>query len=193
VCDDNLDQIKDRISFDYNIHNKNFSSLRHFIQKFNIMLQLNKEIHKPIISCIFHSIKETKDKMLFCLTSKFIFIYLLNDIEELYSHYLKSDEFKLSIMNDLNYLSKMIDEFKFNNQLLNNYMYEYIGLLFENRSWISMNEKYVNILNLPCNPFFKQFLKDKNIKRKDLLLNITYVFVDSDTSKNYSYFKTIKN
>jgi hypothetical protein len=117
----------------------------------------------------------------------------LNDIEELYSHYLKSDEFKLSIMNDLNYLSKMIDEFKFNNQLLNNYMYEYIGLLFENRSWISMNEKYVNILNLPCNPFFKQFLKDKNIKRKDLLLNITYVFVDSDTSKNYSYFKTIKN
>jgi hypothetical protein len=125
------------------------------------------------------------------MTNKAFYMFLYKNVKSLYKAYIKSDKYRQSVIHTLNYTSRIIDEFRHNNKILSNMIFDYIILCYENWHWLTMNEHYRARLNIPQALHFKAFLNDRQISISDILPNVhvTYTHFHRPT-KSFSYYKT---
>lgn len=126
------------------------------------------------------------------MVNKTMYINLFHKVRHLYEMYLDSDKFKYNVINYLNKSSNIIDQFKWNNKLLTNMMFEYIITCYENWAWLTMEESYKQRLKLPKSKHFTGFLKEHGIGMHDVLPPIEFHYTHHHRpTKTYTYYKTI--
>lgn len=126
------------------------------------------------------------------MVNKTMYINLFHRVKRMYDLYTKSDKFKTNAVNYLNKTSNIIDQFKWNNKLLTNMMFDYVITCYENWSWLTMNDSYKERLNLPKSKHFAFFLKEHGIAMHDILPPVEFHYTHQHRpTKTYTYYKTI--
>ena len=126
------------------------------------------------------------------MLNKTLYVNLFHKVQHMYNVYIKSDKYKSSVLTYLNKTSHIIDQFKWNNKLLTNLMYQYLISCYENWSWLTMNDKYKQQLIFPKSKHFSYFLKDHGIAMHDVLPPIEFHYTHQHRpTKSYTYYKTI--
>lgn len=126
------------------------------------------------------------------MVNKTMYINLFPRVNMMYELFLNSDKYKIHIVNHLNKASHIIDQFKWNNKLLSNMMFDYIITCYENWSWLTMNDSYKQQLKFPKSKHFMNFLKEHFISMHDILPPIEFHYTHQHRpTKSYTYFKTI--
>lgn len=99
----------------------------------------------------------------------------------------------ITIINEMNTLARLIDEFEYNNNILHNKMYDYIIHCYKHWSWISIEEQYKCKLNIPTSKYFEDFLVKKFLKIYDILpnyhTNYTHFHHQSQSASGYKSIK----
>lgn len=135
---------------------------------------------------------DLRDLMNLQLTNKSMYVACFPKVHELYESYIKSDKYRRSVIRELNSVGYMINQFQWKNKILENKIYEYLIMCYENWSWITL-DNYKNDLQLPTSAHFTRFLKEHGIKIHELLPAIEFHYTHHHRpTKSYTYFKTIK-
>ena len=99
----------------------------------------------------------------------------------------------ISTLNEMNTLARLINEFKYNNNILHNKMYDFIIHCYTNWSWISMDEQYKSKLIIPSSKYFKMFLSSKHLKINDMLPKYSTKYTHfHHQSQSFSGYKSIE-
>lgn len=146
----------------------------------------------PIVLSHCAQLFEPKELVQLQTVSKSTYLALFPVLHELYQQYLKSDKYRLRVLNEMNHLSYMIDQFKWQNKILNNKMYEYVILCYENWSWITL-DNHTQQLQVPSSNHFVKFLQEHGIQIHEILPNIEFHYTHHHRpTKSFTYYKTIK-
>ena len=126
------------------------------------------------------------------MINKTMYVNLFHKVQYFYDNYIHSNKFKLNVITYLNKTSNIIDQFKWNNKLLTNMMFDYLITCYENWSWLTMNDSYKQRLKLPKSKHFTGFLKEHGIAMHDVLPPIEFHYTHQHRpTKTYTYYKTI--
>jgi hypothetical protein len=126
------------------------------------------------------------------MVNKTMYVNLFHRVRHIYERYINSDKFKNNVVVYLNKTSNIIDQFKWNNKLLTNMMFDFIIACYENWSWLSMDDSYKQRLELPKSKHFTSFLKEHGIAMHDVLPPIEFHYTHQHRpTKTYTYYKTI--
>jgi hypothetical protein len=136
---------------------------------------------------------ENQDVIHLCLTNRMVFKQLAPMIDTRYDLYVKSDPYKSRVVLELNKLSFMIDQFKFNNKILTNLMFEYLMGIYEHWAWIVFEEHYNRQVQSPRSKHFLSFLNEKCLTMNDILPTVHFNYTHQHRpTKQFSYFKTMQ-
>jgi hypothetical protein len=135
---------------------------------------------------------ENRDILHLCITNKVMFTQFSPMIDTRYNTYIKSDKYKSRVVLELNKLSFMIDQFKFNNKILTNLMFDYLMGIYEHWAWIVFDESYYLKVKPPGSKHFSFFLNEKRLTMNDILPTVRFNYTHHHRpTKQFSYFKTI--
>jgi hypothetical protein len=135
---------------------------------------------------------DPKDLVHLQMTNRSLYVTLYPHVERLYSLFVKSDKYRGNVIRELNELAYMINQFKWVNKILNNKMYEYLILCYENWSWITL-DNYKQLLIVPNSKHFSRFMQDRGIRMNELLPNVEFHYTHHHRpTKSFTYYKTIK-
>ena len=119
--------------------------------------------------------------------NKQLYLQLFPVVNNLYHKFIEDNDIKK--IKSMNNLALIIDQFKYNNNMLKSKMYQYIILCYENWSIISLNEYLKSNLLIPTTIFFKDFLAERNINMRDILpeckMSYTHYHHQSKTSSGF--------
>jgi len=135
---------------------------------------------------------ENPDILHLCITNKSMFTKLSPMVDTRYNLYIKSNKFKSRVVLELNKLSFMIDQFKFNNKILTKLMFDYLMSIYEHWAWIVFDESYNQQLKPPGSKHFSSFLHEKRLRLTDILPTIRFNYTHQHRpTKQFAYFKTM--
>jgi hypothetical protein len=142
--------------------------------------------------CVVGRYLENKDVVNLSLASKTLCIDLSTLVDTRYDEYVKSDKYKSHVILELNKMSFMIDQFKYNNQILTKLMFDYLMNIYEHWSWLVFDEMYHSRLKPPDSKHFVAFLKEKHLTMSDILPTVRFNYTHQHRpTKQFSYFKTM--
>ena len=134
---------------------------------------------------------DPKDLIHLHMVDKERYMSLYPKVREMYDAYLNSDKYRRDTIRDMNKMSNMINQFKWRNKILNNMMYDYIIICYENWSWITLNN-FKTKLKWPSSIHFERFLQEHGIKHNDLLPSVEFHYTHHHRpTKQFTYYKTI--
>lgn len=142
--------------------------------------------------CVVGNYLENRDILHLCITNKGVFTQLSPMVDKRYDTYIKSDKYKSHVVLELNKLSFMIDQFKFNSKILTNLMFDYLMGIYEHWSWIVFDERYNREIKPPGSKHFSSFLYEKRLTMNDILPTVQFNYTHQHRpTKQFSYFKTM--
>jgi hypothetical protein len=126
------------------------------------------------------------------MTDKSMYITCFPRVQKLYESYLKSDKYRRSVIRELNAVGYMINQFQWNSKILENKMYDYLIMCYENWAWITL-DNYKHELCLPTSAHFTRFMREHGIHIQDLLPAVEFHYTHHHRpTKSFTYYKTIK-
>lgn len=145
-----------------------------------------------LVATRYAHVLDTRDFIHLQMTNVSLYITCFPKVREMYDAYIKSDKYRKNVICELNTLAYMINQFQWKNKILDNKMYDYLIMCYENWSWITL-DNYKNDMCLPTSTHFTRFLQEHGIKIHDMLPAIEFNYTHHHRpTKSYTYYKTIK-
>lgn len=133
---------------------------------------------------------DNRDMVHLSLVNKSLCMDLAPRVDARYDAYIRSDGYKNRVVLELNKMSFMIDQFKYNNQILTKLMFDYLMGIYEHWSWIVLEHR--DALQPPKSKHFVSFLREKHLTIHDILPPVRFNYTHQHRpTKQFSYFKTI--